>query len=203
MAVGTSMKRRRLLGTLAGTLAFAGCTSPTSETDGPATTDDTTQSTTDGTTSTPPGETSPDGTPETTTRPPETRVDSFSIGESVGDVNPLGVTIRNEDSGARVVSLQVTATADENELLDATYSVPPEGRVTGEIRTPADYEIRAAVPRAETETAETIEEGLFDTCNGYGTSITIGPGGELSSRTFTTLVKCSTATIETAEPGGE
>jgi len=125
---------------------------------------------------------------------------SFAVGERVGEIGPLGVAIRNAGDTARAVNLRITDTASEEMLLDESYTVAPDSSVEGEIRLPSDYEIRATVPEEGTETVETIDEGLFDTCNSYGTTITVGHGGGLDAQTASTLVLCDTDVTVTGSP---
>lgn len=214
------MKRRHFLGAASGVLAFAGCLSSGSTTadGGPGGLHETTtspgtsqRSTTDRTTTTVPPNTKtattepPDSTPSDSTDTPtesphtDTPPNQFVVGEPTGEINPLGVTIRNEGGSARTVELTITDTKREKRLLQETVSVAVDGRVTGEIRAPSDYEVRAEVPEAGTDVVEEVDEGLFDSCNGYNTTVTVESGGELTAQTVTTLVLCKTATVTPSE----
>jgi len=202
------MRRRRFVAAIGASLTLAGCSTEGST---PETDDDVTPAPVDGigtTTETPQTDPVPDSAdretpssenPETPGRD-EIRDGVFAVGESVGEIGPLGVTIQNTGDAAQSVNLRITDTASEELLLDESYTIAPDSSVKGEIRAPSDYDIRVTVPEAGTETVETVEEGLFDTCNSYGTAVTIGRDGGLDAETFTTLVACDPNVVVTDSP---
>lgn len=178
------MKRRRFLAAVAASLSLAGCGSrgPTSA-DGPGT------STPAGTD---PGDTDPENTTETTdptgTDPPDAR----GVGETTSEVNPHGLTVRNDGEDTRTVELQITNADTDETLLDRSYTLGSEEEVSSELRGPATYDVRVAVPEAETEHVTTVD--YFDTCNSYGTTVRIHPDGTITSETIRTLIACEEPT---------
>jgi hypothetical protein len=131
--------------------------------------------------------------PPTETLPPETpSPDGFALGETTGDVNPHGLTVRNDGQDGRTVELQVADADTDETLLDQSYTLGGEEDIRGTLRGPATYDVHVAVPEAETEHATTIE--YFDTCNEYGTTVTIDPDGTITSETISTLIACEEPT---------
>jgi len=186
------MKRRRLLAALGGSLALAGCLSRGSE---PGITDSPTGSTgSAGTDSPEAGD--PTGTSSAGTW---SDPDPFSLGEA-GGANPHELTVDNSGDVARTVELRITDVERESILLDRSYTLPPGEGIGGSLRGPAEYEVRVALPGAGTEHVTTVD--YFDTCNDYGTEVTIGADGSLSSETFTTAMECDPTPTETPDPGG-
>jgi hypothetical protein len=114
--------------------------------------------------------------------------DAFTIGESVGEIEPLDVTLRNAGETEWTATLQITDRDSDESLHDDVYMITSPTGVRGEIRDPGNYEIRVSVDGESV--VETIDEGLFDTCNGYGTTITIGQDGDLEAETITTQLAC-------------
>ena len=198
------MNRRRFVAAVGASLALAGCATEGSvpETDDddvtPATPPSIDETTTEQPrTDPPPGsgdrETPADG-------PRETRDGAFAVGERVGEFNPMGLAIDNDGPDERTVRLEITDTQAEAVLVERTFDVSSELR--GELRSPTDYEIRVAVPAEGIETVETIDEGVFDTCNSYGTTISISRGGEFERETMSTLVACD-ADLTVSDHGSE
>jgi hypothetical protein len=136
----------------------------------------------------PPTETPPPGTPP---------LERFELGETTGDVNPHGLSVRNDGENTRTVELQVTDADTEETLLDRSYTLGAGAVVSGTLRGPATYEVRVAVPEAETEHHRTVDH--FDTCNEYGTTATVNADGSITSRMVSTAVACDPD--ETPPPG--
>jgi len=168
------MKRRRLLVALGGSLTLAGCLSRGSEPGESAQpTDDT-------------------GAPTDTPDPGPTASGTFHVGETTGDANPHGLTVHNEGDTPRSVDLRIVDTDTGETLLDQSYSIGAGEAIGGELRGPDGYEVRVEVTDAGTEHVTTVE--YFDTCNDYGTTVTIAPDGSLSSETISTLLECDSVT---------
>jgi hypothetical protein len=186
------MKRRRFLAAAGVSLGVAGCLSRESEPGGtnPGT-DTPTAGDTDETATKTPGE-----TPGSGGTPPS---DGFELGETIGDVNPHEFRVSNDGDVSRTVDLRITDAETDGTLLDQSYTLPAKGNIAGLLRGPAEYDVRVAVPGTGTEHVTTID--LFDTCNDYGTNVTVGPDGSVSSQTFTTAMDCEPTPTETPDPG--
>jgi len=176
------MQRRRFLAAVGASIALAGCGSQDSASgDDPGTDTPSNADPTDTSAG------SPAETPDPTdTDPP----DGFALGETSGDHNPHGLTVRNDGEDARTVDLRVTDADTDETLLDRSYSLAAGGGISGELRGPATYDVRVAIPETEHETTV----AYFDTCNTYGTTVTIDAGGSITSEMIRTLVAC--------DPGG-
>jgi hypothetical protein len=191
------MQRRRFLATVGASFTVAGCLSRGSM---PGS----------GSTDTP----TPSGEPNETATPTEARdstetatTNEFALGETTGDVNPHGLTVRNEGDDSRTVELTVSDAETDETLLTRSYSLDGDEAVSGELRGPATYEVRVTFPEEGTEHATMID--YFDTCNSYGTTVSIDEDGSITSRTITTLVACDPVTdplpeeFAVGEPTGE
>ena len=154
------MKRRRLLAALGGSLALAGCLSRGS---GPGATE----------------------TPDPTATPPS---DGFALGETADDANPHELRVTNDGDGTRTVGLRISDSGTGEPLLDRSFSLGADGEISGELRGPATYEVRVTVSETGTEHVTTVE--YFDTCNDYGTHVTIDSGGAVSMNPFSTAALC-------------
>lgn len=153
------MKRRRVLATLGAGFSVAGCLS-------------------DGST---PNGTDPD-TPDNTDT-------AFSIGATDDDVGAHGLTVRNAGDSSRIVELRIGDAETGETLLDRSYSLADGGEISGELREPAEYEVRIDVPEGGTGHVTTV--GYFDTCNEYETIVTITADGTITSETLRTDLECS------------
>jgi predicted small lipoprotein YifL len=180
------MKRRRFLAAVGVGLSLAGCGSrgPTPDASTPTDSD--------------PADADPES-PATTdpagTDPPE----GFALGETTGDVNPHGLSVRNDGQDTRTVDLRITD-ADTNEtLLNRSYTLGAEEAVSGKLRGPGTYEVRVAVPVVETEHQTTV--AYFDTCNEYGTTAIVDADGSITSETISTLIACQGPTTTSDQSG--
>jgi len=176
------MRRRRFLVVLGASLPLAGCLSRGSTPD-----------------SGPPSETpEPTGTP---TDPGASRSDAFALGETTDDHNPHGLSVENRGDTVRAIDLRVTDAEAGETLLDRSYRLGGGEGVDGDLRGPAIYEVRVAVPDAGTERVVTIDH--FDTCNSYGTTVAIAPDGTVEPpRTWSTLAACGTEPVSTDTSDG-
>ena len=180
------MRRRRFVAALGAAVALAGCPSGASTPQ-------------DHATETP----TESGGATATDHPTEAeRRQRFTVGNSPGDVNPLGVYVENRGESTRTITLRITDTERDEVRLLGTYALESNRTLAGKIRAPSTYDIEVTLRATNESVVETVEEGLFDTCNGYGTTVTLGADGSLDAETYTTLVLCQTATAATTEDGG-
>jgi hypothetical protein len=186
------MRRRRFLAGVGASLAVTGCLSRGAGPGSDPTDTDPPESTDPDPTATPTGAPEATATPVGTPDQGEPPADGFAIGETTGDVNPHGLTLENESDDPRTVELTVSDADTEETLLDRSYSLEASENVSGELRGPAAYHVRVALPEEGTEHATTVE--YFDTCNSYGTTVTIDADGSITSRTIRTLVACNPET---------
>jgi hypothetical protein len=174
------MQRRRFLAAVGASIALAGCGSQDSASgDDPGTDTPSNADPTDTNAG------SPAETPDPTdTDPP----DGFALGESSGDVNPHSLTVYNGGDTTRTVELRVTDTDAGETRLDRSFALDADDEVSGVLRGPATYEVFVGVPEAGTD--ETVTVAHFDTCNDYGTKVTVGVGGSVSVEQFGTDAYC-------------
>ncbi len=178
------MKRRRFLAAVGVGLSLAGCGSrgPTPDASTPTNSD--------------PADADPES-PVTTdpagTDPPE----GFALGETTGEFNPHGLTVRTDGEDTWPVELRITDADTDETLLDRSYTLGAEELVNGTLRGPATYDVRVAIP--ETEHVTTVE--YFDTCNEYGTTVTIHADGTITSETISTLIACQGPTTTSDQSG--
>lgn len=130
---------------------------------------------------------------ETDSTTPDMTDTPFRIGGSNADVTPHDLTVRNDGNTSRVVTLQIRNLATDETLLDTRYSIGSGSEIHGELRGPATYEVRVTLD----DTAQTSVTSVdyFDTCNEYGTIITISVDGSITSETMRTDVECDTESV--------
>jgi hypothetical protein len=124
--------------------------------------------------------------------------DDFTLGEATDDANPHELRVTNDGDGTRTVTLRITGSGTTETLLDRSFSLGVDGEISGELRGPATYEVRVTVPDAETEHLTTVD--YFDTCNDYGTTVTIDASGSMTSQMFRTDAMCPSLPTETSPP---
>jgi hypothetical protein len=112
----------------------------------------------------------------------------FTVGETTGDVNPHGLTIRNDAGRAFSARLRITDAETDETLFEETYLLEAGASADGDLRGPATYEVRVEISRADAVHTTTV--GYFDTCNDYGTTVTIGTGATFSTETVKTDAYC-------------
>ena len=172
----SSMRRRTFLAAVGASIGLAGCTSRGSTPESNPGTDTGTPEGTDTAT--------PAGADPAAMQPS----DGFTLGETTGDVNPHGLTVRNDGEDSRTIDLTISDADTGETLLDRTYSLGSGERIEGELRGPAAYDVGVEVTAAGTEHVTTVDH--FDTCNEYGTTVTIAADGTMESQLITTLVAC-------------
>lgn len=112
----------------------------------------------------------------------------FSIGTTTDEVHAHRLTVLNSDDSSRLVELHIRDVASDEIRLDRLITLEKGGEISGELRQPAEYEVRITLPNAEVEHVTTVD--YFDTCNEYETMVAINPGGMLTSETLTTDLAC-------------
>lgn len=200
------MIRRRFLVALSATLPIAGCLSGRKQPEEAADPDDSTSNGTDTDDSTTNGTDTDNSTSNgTDTDDSDTGTDNsdtdwctggesdsyetFSIGETTGDVNPHGLTLRNDGDDSRTIGLCITDAETAETLVDQSCSLGGGEAMSGELRGPAAYEVQVSVPDSGAEHTTTVE--YFDTCNDYGTTVTITSSGTITSETVRTDAECA------------
>lgn len=170
------MKRRALLRTLGGLTAvgaFAGCTSvqaPGTGDRGDPTTD-----------------------PGTTPSEPGPVVDELTVGDR-DDVDfpdshrPHGLTVVNDADETRAIGVELTD-GDGQVLVEDSWSLPADGRIQMTLEEPDQYSLAVRLDGTDLGPVSP-RAGSFD-CNDSQTTVTVGPNGELDSRTISTEVACA------------
>lgn len=174
------MQRRALLRKLGGVTAigaFAGCTSVQAPGN-----DDQNDPTTD---------------PGTTPSEPGPVVDELRIGNRDNvdfpeTHRPHGITVVNDVDNTRDIGVELTD-GDGSVLVEDSWSVPADGRIVMTLNEPDQYTLAVRLD-GEDLGPVSPQAGSFD-CNDSQTTVTVGPNGELDSRTISTAVACASPEV--------
>lgn len=114
---------------------------------------------------------------------------AFVIGPVTEDVNPHGLTVRNDGGTSRIVQLRIRDAETAESLLEETYTLDNGTEIRGELRGPDAYQVRVNPKNVGMEHVTIVD--YFDTCNEYGTIVTIPANGPITSETLTTDLECT------------
>lgn len=192
------MNRRQLLATVTtSSIVFAGCFTPSGETEPkptetPTPTETSTPKTQELTSSQETETETPDTTPESgsTKWDPDERYKDVTIGDrdNVDDYyDPHWVNIWNVEEAPRDIT--VTIESESTVLHDETYPVPGDTNLEIELPEPATYTIEIRVPADNGEKTIVIEEQDYD-CNGTSHSTTVYPDGRMEVMQVHSTAKC-------------
>lgn len=118
----------------------------------------------------------------------ENPLEAFRLGESTTEINPHRLTIQNDGDSSRTVSLHITDADLDEALLNRSCLLGGSKDISGELREPAEYRVTVTLPDSGRE-HDTIVD-YFDTCNDYGTTVTLSPDGTITSETMRTEIEC-------------
>lgn len=122
------------------------------------------------------------------TATPATGDTSFSIGALVEGVHAHRLTVQNAGDTSRLIELRIRNTEVDETRLARSIRLTGGGKLSGELRRPAEYEVRVTLPNLGEAHVTTVD--YFDTCNEYETIVAITPDGMLTSETLTTDLEC-------------
>jgi hypothetical protein len=125
---------------------------------------------------------------EEPTEEPSPEFDAFDIGEPSQDANPHDVTLWNDANTTRTITLNISAPVREETILQQSYTLQAGEEIHGVFREPAYYTLQGIVGDDGSEFTVTIDH--FDTCNHYGTGVSINPDGEVETSMLSTAVGC-------------
>lgn len=117
-----------------------------------------------------------------------TSLKGFSVGETTSDTNPHGLTVHNDADSSRTVIVHITDTETNETLRDRSCSLGGGKDISGELGGSAEYRVTVTVPDSGMEHDTMVD--YFDTCNDYGTTVTISPDGTITSETVRTEREC-------------
>lgn len=195
------MNRRTLLASLA--MVSAGCLSDPGGapgTDESTTNDDSEATTDDRTTTTDDDPTTSDDDPGDEYEPDwalaEDPAVSIDVGsrdavEFPGDNQPWSFAIWNDTGGVATVQLEVSTDADT--AVDRQIDVDERDWIDLSLLEPADYRVEVAVGGDE-RWAERYSPSSF-TCNSKRTTVALGPGDAVETRTLQTMLACNPASV--------
>jgi hypothetical protein len=111
----------------------------------------------------------------------------FTVGAPTADINPHAVTIKNSADERLSVHLTVGSADTETPLLKRSFCLAPGAQTGGVVREPGDYTVTISVG---TGSAHETGVNYFDSCNEYGTTISITAPDSVTSKTMKTHVAC-------------
>lgn len=114
---------------------------------------------------------------------------AFVIGPFNEEVNPHDLTVRNDGVTSRIVQIRIRDAETAESLLEETYTLDDGSEIRGELRGHAAYQVRVNLQNVGMEHVTTVD--YFDTCNEYGTIVTIPANGPITSETMTTDLECT------------
>lgn len=114
----------------------------------------------------------------------------------VGDADAVPGTDRshalavwNDGPGPRTLELRVRDRTDGSAPVDDDFEVSSGGSVAVSFLEPSDYVVDVRIPETGTGASVSVGAGRID-CNASSTFLRVGPDGQFSAASFSTLVGC-------------